>query len=74
MLAPTVNRNDRRASILIISFSIIVFVLIVLLGRFKLDVDLGFDVHVFARANAILNSIVSLLLVVALIKIKQKKT
>jgi putative membrane protein len=73
MLAPTLNRNDRKASILIISFSIIVFALIVLLGRIKLDVELGFDIHIFARANAIINSIVSLLLIVALITIKQRK-
>jgi putative membrane protein len=73
MLAPTLNRNDRKASILIISFSAIVFVVIVLLGRFKLDVEPGFDIHVFARANAIINSIVSLLLIVALITVKQRK-
>jgi putative membrane protein len=73
MLAPTLNRNDRKASILIISFSVIVFALIVLLGRIKLDVELGFDIHIFARANAIINSIVSLLLIVALITIKQRK-
>jgi putative membrane protein len=73
MLAPTWNRNDRKASILIISFSTIVFVIIVLLGRFKLDVQLSFDVHIFARTNAIINSIVSLLLVIAFIAIRQKK-
>jgi putative membrane protein len=73
MLAPTLNRNDRKASILIISFSVIVFALIVLLGRIKLDVELGFDIHIFARANAIINSIVSLLLIVALITIKQRR-
>jgi putative membrane protein len=73
MLAPTLNRNDRKASILIISFSAIVFAVIVLLGRFKLDVELGFDIHIFARANAIINSIVSLLLILALITVKQKK-
>jgi putative membrane protein len=73
MLAPSWKKNDRKASILIISFSVIVFTLITLLSRYKLDVDLGFDVHFFARANAVINSIVSILLIVALIAVKQKK-
>jgi putative membrane protein len=73
MLAPSWKKNDRKASILIITFSLIVFVLITLLSRYKLDIELGFDVHFFARANAVINSIVSVLLVVALVAVKQKK-
>lgn len=73
MLAPSWKKNDRKASILIITFSVIVFTLITLLSRYKLDVDLGFDVHFFARANAVINSIVSVLLIVALMAVKQKK-
>lgn len=73
MLAPLLKKNDRRASILIITVSAIIFVVIVLLSRFKLDMELGFDVHFFARTNAIINSIVSVLLIVALVAVKQKK-
>jgi putative membrane protein len=73
MLAPTWKKNDRKASIIIIAFSVIVFTVITLLSRFKLDVELGFDVHFFARANAVINSIVSILLIVGLITVKQKK-
>ena len=73
MLAPSWKKNDRKASILIITFSLIVFVLITLLSRYKLDIELGFDVHFFARANAVINSIVSILLIVALVAVKQKK-
>lgn len=73
MLAPTWKKNDRNASIFIIAFSVIVFTVITLLSRFKLDVDLGFDVHFFARANAVINSIVSVLLIAGLITVKQKK-
>src|SRR5690349_4340648 len=73
MLAPSWKKNDRKASILIITFSAIVFLLITLLSRYKLDLDLGFDVHFFAKANAVINSIVSVLLVVALVAVKQKK-
>jgi putative membrane protein len=73
MLAPSWKKNDRKASILIITFSLIVFVLITLLSRYKLDIELGFDVHFFARANAVINSIVSVLLIVALVAVKRKK-
>ena len=73
MLGPVWKKNDRKASVLIITFSIIVFAAIILLSRVKLNVDLGFDVHLFAMANAIINSVVALLLIVALITVKNKK-
>jgi putative membrane protein len=74
MLAPSwKKKNDRKASILIISFSAIVFVIITLLSRYKLNIELGFDVHSFARANAVINSMVSILLVIAFTAVKQKK-
>jgi putative membrane protein len=41
-----------------------------LLSRVKLNVELGFDVHVFAKINAVINSIVTVLLVLALISVK----
>ena len=72
MLAATWKKNDRKAKTLIITFSIIIFSAIVLLSRFKLNVTLGFDVHLFALANAIINSCVSVLLVIALVSVKQK--
>lgn len=73
MLKPVLTKNDKRARRLIYLFSIIVFAAVVLLGRVKLEVDLGFDVHLFARANATINSIVAVLLVVALVAVKSKK-
>jgi len=73
MLAPSWKKNDRKASVLIITFSVIVFALVTALSRYKLDVDLGFDVHFFARANAIINSMVSVLLIIGLIAVKQKR-
>ncbi len=60
------EKNDKRANWLIISFSIIVFLIVTALGRVHLQVDLGFDVHVFAFANAIINSVVAVLLIAAL--------
>jgi len=50
-----------------------VFLLIAALGRTKLNADLSFDVHVFAAINAVINSIVSILLVVALIAARRRK-
>src|SRR6187402_208702 len=73
MLAPTWKKNDRRATILILIFSVIVFSLIVLLSRVKLNINLGFDVHLFALANAIINSMVAILLISALIAVKAGK-
>ncbi|WP_315818846.1 DUF420 domain-containing protein [Paraflavitalea speifideaquila] len=49
------------------------FAAVVLLSRFKLDVDPGFDVHAFATFNAIVNSIVTVLLVAGLIAAKRRK-
>jgi putative membrane protein len=73
MLTPLWKRNDRRASWLIISFSVIIFITITALSRVKLDVDLGFDAHWFARINAILNSIVSVFLIAGLVTVKNRK-
>ena len=42
-----------------------------LLTRVKLNVNLGFDVHVFALANAVINSVIAILLVIALIAVKR---
>jgi len=72
MLDPAWKKNDRKANILILSFSILIFITIVILGRVKLNFNLGFDVHLFARLNAFINSIVAILLIIALIAVKRK--
>ena len=73
MLEPILVKNDRRARILIILASIIIFGAVVLLGRVEVPVGGAFDVHVFAKINAVINSIVSLLLLAGLITVRQKK-
>lgn len=73
MLDPILVKNDRRARILIILASIIIFGAVVLLGRVEVPVGGAFDVHVFAKINAVINSIVSLLLLAGLITVRQKK-
>ena len=73
MLDAVWKRNDSRARILIIAVSIIVFAAIVALGRVKLNVELGFDEHLFAKINAGINITVSILLLAGLISVKNKK-
>lgn len=73
MLNPVLTKNDKQAKLLIGVVSFVVFAAVVALGKIKLEVDLGFDVHLFAQINAILNSTVAVLLVLALIAVKQKK-
>jgi putative membrane protein len=73
MLLAVWQKNDRKARILIFLFSIVVFAAITLLSRVKWNINLGFDVHLFAKANAIINSCVVLLLLSGLIAVKSKK-
>lgn len=73
MLQPTIAKNDRKAKLFIWTVSIIVFVAVAFLSKFKLTIDLGFNPHLFAKANAVINSAVAFLLVAGLITIKQKK-
>jgi putative membrane protein len=73
MLPPLLAKDDRQAKWLIGVVSLVIFTAIVILSRVKLDVDLGFDVHVFALINAFINTIVSTLLVAGLIAIRRKK-
>lgn len=73
MLKAAWKPNDKKANWLIYSFSAIVFAAVVILGRVKLEVDPGFDVHIFAKANAFINSAVALLLLVALWAVKRRR-
>lgn len=73
MLKPALQKNDRTAKIFIWTVSIIVFVAVAVLSKVKLNLYLPFNVHVFATFNAIVNSLVALLLVAGLITAKNKK-
>jgi putative membrane protein len=72
MLAPVINKNDKQAKLLIGIFSVVVLVAVTFLSKFTLVVELPFDKHIFALVNALLNATVAVLLVVALIAVKQK--
>ena len=72
MLQPTLVKNDSKAKILIWTVSIVVFVAVVILSKVKLVLDLPFSVHVFATINAVINSLVAVLLVAGLVTAKSK--
>lgn len=72
MLEPILRKNDPLARLLIIVTSIIVFAAIVMLGRVQVPVGGAFDVHVFAKINAVINTIVSLLLIGGLVTARQR--
>ena len=72
MLQPSLVKNDGKAKILIWTVSIIVFVAVVILSKIKLVFDLPFNVHVFATINAVINSLVAVLLVAGLVTAKSK--
>jgi putative membrane protein len=70
---PSLKKNDSKARMFIYVVSVIVFVAVAVLSRVKLAVQLPFDVHVFALVNAVINSIVAVLLLAGLVATKQKK-
>jgi putative membrane protein len=74
MLEAAWKKNDTKARKLIIVFSIIVFAAVSVLGRYNLagKVELPFDVHLFALANAIINAIVAILLIAGLFLVKRR--
>lgn len=69
----TLQKNDRRAKWLIYSFSVFIFFAVTALERVTLDVNLGFNPHIFALINAIVNSIVSVLLLAGLWAAKTRR-
>jgi putative membrane protein len=73
MLQASMTQNDRKANILIWTFSAIVFLAVVILDRITINVDLGFNPHVFAKMSAGVNALVAVLLIVALGLVRQKK-
>lgn len=72
MMQPMLTKNDTKAKVLIWVFSAIIFLAIILLERVKLEVNLGFDPHIFAFLSASVNSLVAVLLLIALWFVKNK--
>jgi putative membrane protein len=70
---PSLRKNDKQATLLIIVFSFVVFAAVSFLTQIKFNFKLNFDVHIFALANAIINSVIAVLLLFALVAVKSKK-
>lgn len=73
MLEASITKNDKKAYWLIGTFSAVVFIAVVALGKFKLSINSDFDVHIFAKINAVINSCVAVLLVTSLVAVRNGK-
>lgn len=72
MLEQVIAKNDKKARIVILTFSAVIFAVITILGRVEWKPNLGFDKHIFAKANAVINSMVTLLLIAGLVAVKKR--
>lgn len=74
MMQPTLKENNSLAGKIIISLSIVVFAVVVLMGKYKLliDVKYPFNRYLFAHIIGAINSIVAVLLFVGLLQAKNK--
>lgn len=68
--AVTVTTSQKTANRVVWLISGIVFAAVVILSRVQAPAPAGLDVHIFAKANAVINSMVSLLLVAGLLTAK----
>lgn len=69
------KQNDKQANMLIWIVSIVVFGIVAFLTNFKplTSLNLGFNVHVLALFNAIVNGAVSILLIWAYVAVRNKQ-
>jgi putative membrane protein len=73
MLQAVLQKNDKKAYWLIGIFSVVVFATVSALSNFKLGIHSNFDVHIFAKINAVINTAVALLLIAGLTAVKNGK-
>ena len=71
MMKASIQKNDKQAYWLIGIFSAVVFTVVSVLTKVKLNVNLGFDVHLFAAFNAFVNASIAVILVAALVAVKK---
>jgi len=72
MLQAALKKNDSQAKLLIGIFSFVVFAVVVVLGKVKVEANLGFDIHIFATINAFVNATIAVFLIAALVAVKNK--
>jgi putative membrane protein len=73
LLAPAIQKNDKKASTIIWLFSVVIFLAVAAMGAFHLNIHPGFNVHIFATVNAVINTLVTILLALALVAVKLRK-
>ena len=73
MLTPALQKNDKKAQLIIWTASIAVFMLVAITSKYKLELNLGFNIHLFALVNAIINSAVTVLLILGLVTVKNRQ-
>ena len=71
--AAALTTPEALAKRLIWTVSSVVFLAVVVLNRVQVPAPEGFDVHVFAKANAVINTMVSVLLLAGLLTAKAGK-
>jgi putative membrane protein len=69
----SLQKNDAKAKRFIWISSIVVFIAVAFLSKQEWKIALPFNVHVFATFNAVVNSMVAILLLAGLVTVKQKK-
>ncbi len=74
IIPPIIKENNTLAKTIIYSLSVVVFMVVVLMGKFKplVGVDFPFNRFIFAHIIGALNSLVSVLLIIGLIQVKNK--
>lgn len=73
MLPASIKKNDALAKAFIYIVSFVVFAVVVSLKKIRLDISVDFDIHIFAKINAVINSAVSFLLIAGLVSVKNRK-
>lgn len=73
MPKPVLKANDTMARTLIWIISAVLFLVIASLSRIRIDWHPGFDPHIFATVNAIVNSMVACTLLAALFAVKKQR-
>ena len=70
--APVLQKNDTTVKWLIGIVSVVVFCVVAALPKIHLGIELSFNPHIFATFNAVINSMVSVLLVLAFVLVRQQ--
>lgn len=68
-----IEKNDNVVRWIIGVLSVVVFCVVAALPKIHIGVSTPFDAHIFATVNACINSIVSVLLVVGYVLVRQRK-